>query len=153
MSIADPYRRTGQLDGACLCGAVTIRVDGSYVGAIAACHCGKCQRVSGALFAAFEASPDAVTVTGNVARFASTPFSERAFCPTCGSNLWLRDTDDAAAPYELMPGLFPAAAEFPLISEIYIDRRPAYLPLTGDYARHSQAEYEAVNRHVEGDAQ
>jgi hypothetical protein len=88
---------------------------------------------------------------GEGARYASTPFAERAFCPVCGSNLWLRNTDDPAAEYELMPALFPEAAEFPLISEIYSDRRPAYVPLTGDHRTKTRAEWEAENRHVEGD--
>ncbi len=153
MSIAAPYRRQGRLEGTCLCGAVTLRVDGGYVAAVGACHCGLCQKAFGTLFAAFEVDAEALEVTGAVQAYASTPFSERVFCPTCGSNLWLRDTDDAAAPYEVMPGLFPAAAAFPLISEIYVDRRPAYLPLGGDHAMKTRADYEAVNRHVEGSAQ
>lgn len=147
----DAYRKSGRLDGRCLCGSVRIRIDGDYVAAVGACHCGMCQRSSGTMWAAFSASREAVTVTGEVARYASTPFAERAFCPACGSNLWLRDTDDADADYELMPGLFPGAADFPLISEIYVDRRPAYLPLTGDHRTKTRAEWEADNRHVEGD--
>ncbi|MEM7722201.1 MAG: GFA family protein [Pseudomonadota bacterium] len=150
MSIADPYRRTGRLQGACLCGAVQITVDGDYVAAIGACHCSRCQRSAGVMWAAFLASAAAVTVTGKVQRYASTAFSERAFCPVCGGNLWLRDSDSDGADYELMPALFPEAAEFPLISEIYTDCRPAYVPLAGSHATKTRAEWEASNRHVEG---
>jgi len=103
------------------------------------------------MWAAFLAEADAVTVTGPVTHYASTSFSERAFCKICGSNLWLRDSDDDSAAFELMPALFPEAAEFPLISEIYTDCRPAYVPLAGDHAQKTRAEWEAVNRHVEGD--
>ena len=103
------------------------------------------------VWGAFEASPEAVTVTGPVSRHASTSFSERAFCPRCGSHLWLRDTDDPAAPYELMPGIFDDTAAFPLISEIYIDCVPAHAAMSGAHRRKTQAEYEAKNRHVEGD--
>jgi hypothetical protein len=147
----DAYRRTGQLNGSCLCGAVSLAVDGDYVAAVGACHCSMCQRSAGVMWAAFMADADAVTVTGEVTRYASTPFAERAFCPVCGSNLWLRNTDDPAAEYELMPALFPEAADFPLISEIYTDRRPAYVPLTGNHRTKTRAEWEAENRHVEGD--
>lgn len=103
------------------------------------------------MWAAFMAKASAVTVSGDVARYASTAFSERAFCPVCGSNLWLRDVEDGA-DFEFMPALFPEAADFPLISEIYSDRRPAYVPLTGNHATRTRAEWEADNRHVEGDA-
>ena len=151
MSAADPYRTIGRLQGRCLCGAVTLTVDGGYVAAVGACHCGMCQRSTGALFASFEADADALHVAGDVTRYPSTHFSERVFCPACGSHLWLRDTDRADAPFDLMPGLFPDAAGFPLISEIYIDRRTAYLPLSGNHPQRTRAAYEAQHNHVEGD--
>lgn len=142
---------TGSLHGHCLCGAVRIAVAGDHVGGIGVCHCRLCQRWNGMVWGAFEAAPDAVSVTGTVARYRSTPFAERAFCPRCGTHLWLRDTDRAEAAYEVMPGLFDAAAAFPLMSEIYTDRAPAYAPLAGDHRRQARAEYEATHRHIEGD--
>jgi len=151
MSIVDPYRRTGRLSGRCLCGAVTLAVDGDYIAAIGACHCVMCQRWAGALYASFSASAEAVTVERPVTRYPSSHFAERAFCATCGSALWLRNTDKPDEDYELMPGLFPAAAEFPLISEIYTDRAPAYVPLAGDHARRTRAEYEAKAQCIKGD--
>lgn len=147
----EPYRRTGRMTGRCLCGAVEIAIDGNYIAAVGACHCSRCQRSAGVMWAAFMADGDAVTVTGEVTRFRSTEFSERAFCPVCGSNLWLRDIDPDYAPYELMPALFPEAADFPLISEIYTDCRPAYVPLSGNHKTKTRAEWEADNRHIEGD--
>ena len=151
MSLADAYRRRGRLEGACLCGAVRITVDGAYVAAVGACHCSLCQRSAGMVWGAFEAAADAVRVQGTVARYASTDFSERTFCPVCGSNLWLRNTDPADAVYEFMPALFPAARAFPLISEVYSDRAPAYAALSGDHRRVTRADYEARLPHVEGD--
>lgn len=147
----DAYRTSGRLEGACLCGSVKILIDGAYVAAIGACHCSMCQRWNGVLHSSFDAEPRAVTVTGEVARHASSGFAERAFCPLCGSHLWMRDTNESDGNYELMPGLFPAARDFPLISEIYTDRAPAYLALSGDHRRATRAEYEAKNPHLEGD--
>ncbi|WP_179381081.1 GFA family protein [Jannaschia marina] len=151
MSWVDVYRRDGRLEGRCLCGAVRIEVSGAHLAGIGVCHCLMCQRWTGGLYGAFEAEAAAVTVTGPVTRYASTDWSERAFCTTCGSSLWLRNTDKADLPYELMPGLFAGAAEFPLLSEIYTDRRPAYLPLAGDHRTKTRAEYERDNRAIEGD--
>lgn len=147
----DAYRQSGQLAGRCLCGAVHLAVDGDYVAAVGACHCSYCQHWTGALYASFEVSADAVTITGPVTRYPATPFSERAFCATCGSHLWLRDTNAPDTAYEFLPGLFPAAAAFPLISEIYCDRAPAYAALSGDHPRRTRAEYESKNLFVEGD--
>lgn len=137
--------------GHCLCGAVTITV-AEHGGFTGACHCRMCQRWSGALFASFNAPAHAVTVKGTVARFASTDFAERAFCPTCGSHLWMRNTGSADAPYDLMPGLFDAARDIPLKSEIYTDRALPGMALAGDHRRATRAEYEAKNLHIEGDA-
>jgi hypothetical protein len=149
--VIDAHRRTGRLDGRCLCGAVSIRVDGAHVAAIGVCHCSMCQRWNGVLHGSFDAAPEAVDVEGAVTRYPATAFSERAFCPACGSHLWMRDTTEDGAAYELMPGLFPAARDFPLISEIYIDRAPVYIPLSGDHRRATRAEYEATHPHIEGD--
>ncbi len=148
----DPYRAQGVLQGRCLCGQVQVTVDGAYVAAVGACHCIMCQRGNGVVFAAFEAEADAVHATGPVLTYASSEFAERTFCGTCGSSLWLRDTNGTyASAYELMPGLFAEAAAFPLISEIYHDRAPAYVTLAGDHRRATRAEYEQNNLHIEGD--
>ena len=150
--IVAPHRRSGRLEGRCLCGAVQVTVEGDYVAAVGACHCLMCQRWGGMLFGSFVATAAHVTVTGDVTRHASSSFSERAFCSTCGSHIWLRNTEPAETEIELFPGLFEDAKDWPLISEIYTDRAPHYTTLAGDHARATRAEYEARNPFVEGDA-
>ena len=140
------------LDGRCLCGAVTVRVDGAHDPRIGACHCRLCQRWSGGLFLCFHAEAAAVTVAGPVTRHASTAFAERAFCTTCGTHLWMRNTGPQADGYDLMPGLFDAARDWPLRSEIYTDRAMTAIRLEGPHRRATRAEYDAKNPHVEGDA-
>jgi hypothetical protein len=112
-----------------------------------------CQRWSGGLFLCFAADASAVTVTGEVTRYRSSAFAERAFCPRCGSHLWFNDVQEGGEPqsYELMPGLFDAARSWPLRSEIYVDRAMDSVNLRGDHPRKSRAEYEAENPFVEGD--
>lgn len=150
--IVAPYRRAGTLSGRCLCGAVQIDIDGDYVAAVGACHCLMCQRWGGMLFGSFVATAAHVKVTGVVTRHASSTFSERAFCKTCGSHIWLRNTDPDEAEIELFPGLFQEAQTWPLLSEIYTDRAPDYVTLAGEHRRATRAEYEAKNLFVEGDA-
>ena len=139
-----------EIKGRCLCGAVQITVSGAHDTGVAVCHCYRCQRWSGGLYATFDAPAAFVTVIGSVTRYRASPLAERAFCPICGSNLWLRDHEDGAK-FELIAGLFPAASDFPLLSEIYIDQAPAYAPIKGDHPRKTAAEYEAENLVVEGD--
>lgn len=138
------------ITGHCLCGAVTIRVAGAHDPHPGACHCRMCQRWSGGLFLCFNADADGVMVDGPVARYASSSFAERAFCSVCGSHLWMRDTGDET--YELMPGLFDAAKDWPLRSEIYSDQAMASVKLTGDHQRATRVEYEIKNQFVQGDA-
>ena len=140
------------IEGSCLCGAVTITVAGAHDPRAGACHCRMCQRWSGGLFLCFSAEAAAVTVSGEVARYASSEFAERAFCSRCGSHLWMRDTTPENAAYDLMPGLFDAAAAWPLRSEIYTDRAMASVRLEGEHRRATRAEYEAEYPHIEGDA-
>jgi hypothetical protein len=139
----------GPIDGRCLCGAVTLRVAHTPDARPGVCHCRMCQRWSGSLFACFSAPAEAVTVTGEVARFASSSFAERAFCAHCGSHLWMRDTGRPDAAYDLMPGLFDAASDWPLQSEIYADRALASVRLSGDHRRATGAAWEADHPFVE----
>ena len=139
------------IEGRCLCGAVTITVDGPHDPRPGACHCRMCQRWSGAVFASFAAEPQSVTIKGEVSVYPSSSFAERAFCPVCGSHLWMRDTDRDDATYDLMPGLFDALRDQPLQSEIYVDRAYACVQLKGDHRRATRAEWEAKGNFVEGD--
>lgn len=139
--------------GHCLCGAVTITVAGRHDPRVGACHCRICQRWSGGLFLCFQAEASAVTVQGEVRRYRSSAFAERAFCPRCGSNLWFNEVEESGQPsrYELMSGLFGAARSWPLRSEIYVDRAMSAVLLQGEHRRKTPAEYEAGNPFVEGD--
>ena len=139
------------MTGHCLCRAVTITVDGPHDPRPGACHCRMCQRWSGAVFASFAAEPGSVTVKGEVTRYPSSAFAERAFCPVCGSNLWMRDTDRDDATYDLVPGLFDAMRDQTLQSEIYVDRAFACVRLQGNHKRATRAEWEAKHSFVEGD--
>lgn len=141
------------LTGHCLCGAVSITVTGGCDPRVGACHCRMCQRWTGGLFLCFTTDASSVSVNGEVSRYRSSAFAERAFCPKCGSHLWFNDVREAGAveSYELMPGLFDGALQWPLRSEIYVDRAMASVQLSGDHRRKSRAEYEAENPFVEGD--
>jgi len=136
------------IEGHCLCGAVSVRIDGAHDPRPGVCHCRMCQRWSGGVFMAFNAQASAVSIQGEVRVFQSSSFAERGFCPACGSHIFFRDTDSVTI--ELMPGLFDAALGWPLRSEIYTDQALASVKLTGDHRLATRAEYEAKNKFVEG---
>lgn len=130
------------LNGRCLCGAVIVRV-ASHAGAVSACHCVMCRRWGGGVTMGLEAPAGAVRVSGPVRSFASSDFAERAWCETCGTQLWLRDRD---GPYDLSPGLFDGAG-LRLVREVYADRAEIFA-FAGDHERVTAVAYEAAHRHV-----
>lgn len=138
-----------KLSGRCICGEVTIGVEGAHDPQASACHCRLCQRWTGGVFLAFTVAPNALVVTGPFKQYQSTPFARRAFCGTCGTHLWIRNTDDQDAEYYVMPGLFDAALDWPLRSEIYVDKAMGSIRLAGDHPRTTQADYEADNPHID----
>ncbi|MEM7544905.1 MAG: GFA family protein [Pseudomonadota bacterium] len=137
---------TRDIQGHCLCGAVRLHAT-QYAKTVSACHCSMCRRWTGSAMWCLDVPTEALTVEGPVATYRSSAFAERAWCRDCGTHLWIRD--DEGTEFELMPGLFDAAAKLRLRSEIYIDCAFACISLAGDHDRRTQAEYEKDQRHVE----
>ena len=116
------------ITGRCLCGAVTITVAGGDDPRVGACHCRMCQRWSGGLFLCFQADASAITVSGDVARYRSSAFAARAFCPRCGSHLWFNEVEPD------VPDRHHDAVEFPdgshvLVTQLVEGQRVSVLQL------------------------
>jgi hypothetical protein len=101
--------------GRCLCGAVTVTVEGPprYV---TACCCSLCQRRSGSPFSHIGRwGRDAVTVEGERTVFErpgdSGGLARHSFCPRCGSTV-LTEVDAMADVLGVPAGLF-ADKDFP----------------------------------------
>jgi hypothetical protein len=75
--------------GSCLCGAVRFEVSGALPPPDA-CHCTKCRKVSGHVWASTDVPRQAVAISGadNVTWFQSSEKVRRGFCCTCGSSLF-----------------------------------------------------------------
>ena len=143
MSDAGPAR------GRCLCGAVTVEVAGGLPD-FSACHCDNCARWSGGVFFSAEVPAAAVTLSGRVKTHAATAFSERGWCDTCGSAVYLRDTGAQDTGHvELMPGLFANFGGGRLDHVVYADRCPDGLTIGAGVRRVTASAYEAENPHQE----
>lgn len=87
---------TGEMTGGCACGAVRYTVSGQpkYMGN---CHCRDCQRATGSAYfpAVLVSLKEFVQQQGDVTWYESKADSgqtmQRAFCPQCGSPLFLRN--------------------------------------------------------------
>jgi hypothetical protein len=79
-------------EGGCLCGAIRYRATSAPVRGVI-CHCSMCRKHSGAPVLAFVhfRTEDFMWVRGEPARYRSSEFAERGFCPSCGSTLSMHE--------------------------------------------------------------
>jgi hypothetical protein len=107
--------------GRCLCGAVTITVEAMQA-EVDICHCAMCQRWGGAFYAGVKG--EAVTVTGEdaITVYRSSQWAERAFCGTCGSNLWYHFLPTGSRSF--LAGLFELPKGFGIERQIFVDEKP-----------------------------
>lgn len=79
-------------EGGCLCGAVRYRSTQPPLRGVI-CHCPMCRKHSGAPALAFVHFPRAAFAwtSGEPARYRSSPYAERGFCPDCGSTLSMHE--------------------------------------------------------------
>ncbi|MFN3985236.1 MAG: GFA family protein [Rhodocyclaceae bacterium] len=113
-----------ELQGRCLCGAVTLSVvaKGEKIGA---CHCSMCRKWSGGPMLAVECEDD-VSIEGgeHLTVYASSDWAERGFCGTCGTHLFYRLRD--GTHYAVPVGLLEDSPAWSFDSQIFIDEKPAY---------------------------
>lgn len=84
------------MKGGCLCGAVNYRITGK-VRSVVGCHCTLCRKTSGHYVAATQVARDHLEIEGadNLTWFQSSSSANRAFCKTCGSQLFWVELDSA----------------------------------------------------------
>ncbi len=120
-STNEPERLADPITGHCLCGAVTITVTAMQA-EVDVCHCAMCQRWGGAFYAGVKGEGAEVTGEDAITVYRSSPWAERAFCRTCGSNLWYRflPTDGRS----FLAGLFDLPKGFGIEQQIFVDEKP-----------------------------
>jgi hypothetical protein len=89
----DPSKGAGQLRGSCLCGANRFALPGP-MGAVTACHCTQCRKLSGYYSASFDArESDLDWQVRHLAEYVTPGGGRRGFCSGCGSSLVFRAAD------------------------------------------------------------
>ena len=113
-----------QLDGKCLCGAVTVSTE-LKAPSVGACHCRMCRTWGGGPFMTLDA-PGGVTISGeeHVGNFVSSHWAERGFCRQCGTHLYYRLKQNQQ--YFLPAGLFDLDDSVKFDHQVFVDERPAF---------------------------
>lgn len=118
------------LQGRCLCGAVEIVLKGARP-EVDICHCAMCRRWGGSFFGGLKGASFEISGGDAVTSYASSAWAERAFCSTCGSNLWFRFKP--SDHYSFLAGLFDIPPEIDrrmgIEQQIFIDEKPAWYDL------------------------
>ena len=143
-----------ELQGQCMCGAVTVTATPAR-DALGACHCDQCRRWTSSMLVTFPAQPGYAAL-GPVKTFTSSDWAERAFCEVCGSALWYRITlpGEMHGQTQMAAGLFDNAAGNDLKLELYIDKKPGGYAFNGERRQMTKAEVEDMYAlSEEGDSQ
>ena len=85
--------RPETLHGACLCGANRFTLPGP-MGAVTACHCRQCRKLSGHYAASFDAEEARLHWQARqTAEYVTPGGGQRGFCTGCGASLYFRAKD------------------------------------------------------------
>jgi len=114
------------LNGHCLCGAVTITINAARP-MVDICHCEMCVRWGGTFLGGLSGESHSVSGEDHVAVYKSSEWAERAFCKTCGSNLWYLFVP--GNHYSFIAGLFDVPEGFGILQQIFVDEKPDWYDL------------------------
>jgi hypothetical protein len=129
---------TGQLAGACECGAVRYEVSDEFLYA-ANCHCSRCRASTGTAFKAFagiERAKLAVTAGQGTLLVFGEPDANHTRCAVCGSLLF-SVVRDGAFVHVAMGSLVDAPSIRPT-EHIYVDSKASWFEITDDLPQHEE---------------
>ncbi len=126
--------------GTCLCGAVTFTVSGTLK-APDACHCTKCRRWTGHVYAGTDVPRSALSVRGeeHVRWFQSSEKVRRGFCGECGSSLFFDPLDRAKHDWiSVSMGTFEGETGTKLAIHIFVDDKGDYYEIKDGLPQNAQ---------------
>ncbi|MGB5869931.1 MAG: GFA family protein [Albidovulum sp.] len=116
------------MQGSCLCGAVHYQVLGR-MRSVVACHCTQCRKTSGHYVAATQVRKEDLQIEGgdNLSWYQSSATARRAFCKTCGSQLFW--TELSSDDVSIMAGTLDGATGLTMDRQIFGDAKGDYYAL------------------------
>lgn len=116
------------MKGQCLCGAVRYELHGA-IRPVMACHCVQCRKTSGHYVAATQVETADLDIHGedHLTWYRSSPKARRAFCSTCGSQLFWRPVEGTVT--SVMAGTLDGETGLVMDKQIYCENKGDYYSL------------------------
>ncbi|WP_164116422.1 GFA family protein [Sphingorhabdus sp. Alg239-R122] len=123
--------------GSCLCGAITIKVEGELAPPDA-CHCSQCRKQSGHVWASTDVPEERLTITGadNITWYQASEKVRRGFCKTCGSYLFWDPIHHPRTAVAM--GAFDTPSGTQLESHIYVADKGDYYDIGDGLPQNAQ---------------
>lgn len=115
--------KLGSISGTCLCSGVSITLTDAEP-LVDVCHCTMCRAWGGGPFMGVSSVGFDLSGSDNVTSYSSSEWAERAFCNTCGSNLWYRFVP--GDHYSFAAGLFDLGKSAEIEQQIFVEEKPAF---------------------------
>ncbi|QJD59352.1 GFA family protein [Pseudomonas sp. gcc21] len=127
--------------GSCLCGEVTIQIEGQLE-PIQVCHCSQCRKAQGGPFATnIPVQRSAVNVVSGahlMASYESSPGKQRVFCSRCGSPLFSqRDADPGTI--RIRAGLLDEPLDTRPAVHFYVASKAGWWDIDDELPKHAAA--------------
>ena len=130
-----------EVTGGCACGAVRYRAV-LKPGGLHACHCGTCRRIAAGPYLGVDAASLTFENEAATARYRSSDWASRIFCPTCGSALaWVLE---GGGHITLAAFTLDDPPDFALETELFIDAKPTGYAFAGETHKLTGAEVAAM---------
>ncbi|MBT4740111.1 MAG: GFA family protein [Rhodospirillaceae bacterium] len=132
------------INGQCLCGAVTFKVDmpDDHMGETRYCYCSNCRRANGTAFSANVPVPvenyTLLTGTDAITEFESSPGTQRAFCSKCGSPVYGKKVDDPGH-IRIRLGTLDQDAKATPVAHAWTSEKPAWHNIDGYLKRFKES--------------
>jgi hypothetical protein len=120
------------LKGSCLCGAVTIDVQGELEHQPEACHCTNCRKQSGHVLAGVNVRRTSLTVHGEdkISWYRSHQKVKRGFCSICGSTLFWYPLMEGYEFTAVAMGIFDGATGTQLRKHTFVGSKGDYYEIS-----------------------
>lgn len=114
------------MNGQCLCGKIKFEVE-ILNHEVHACHCSMCRRQTSGILMSIDIKPESLKIhdDSSLSIFDSSEWGERGFCKACGTSLFWRLKNNEYANVNVF-ALDTPRHDFQLVTEIYIDHKPAF---------------------------